>query len=63
MALLFEEPSTYSEIKSSVALPPPEELSSVVTLTVLLLPEIFPAASFALTKKVYDVFADKPVTE
>ena len=46
-ALLFEEPSMYSENNKSVAV----ELELVVTFNVLLASERLPAASFAFTEK------------
>src|SRR5262245_13692364 len=42
--------------------PPPPPPDWVVTLTVLELPDVLPAASRALTKKLYAVDADRPVT-
>jgi multisubunit Na+/H+ antiporter MnhC subunit len=46
-ALLFPDPSIYSEKSKSVAVPVP--LLLVVTAIVLLEAEAFPAASFAFT--------------
>ncbi|MNR18862.1 hypothetical protein D3C85_1356130 [compost metagenome] len=58
-ALLFPEPSMYSEKSKSVAVPVP--LLLVVTEMVLLDAEVFPAASFAYTFMLYAVEAVKPV--